>query len=403
LKIKSKISKELVIYLSSYEKKSLLRFLLIYLISIYSFILVLAYMFYTIEIKNLHESYGLKIRSFASHIAHQIITSHMMDDEMLSLCLKEKSTNECFKNSENYKISLYGMGEKPLHVGFFDEVDFTQNFYFKDDNLFYIDESSQLHLGVKYVVVKKEGVSHERETLTKEALLYALLGLIFATLLGYVLAKLFLKPIKAEIETLDNFIKDSTHELNTPITAILMSIETLKDIDPKKKKRIELSGKRIASLYGNMSYMLLHDKQSELKQEVELKALIEERMEYFSDLAQSKGLHISLALSEKSLHVNEESMIKLIDNLLSNAIKYNDINGSIEIMLTQEFLSVKDSGVGIPQSKIKEITKRYKRANSDKGGFGIGLDIVSTICKTNGFRLEISSQEGEGSTFSIFF
>jgi len=178
---------------------------------------------------------------------------------------------------------------------------------------------------------------------------------------------------------------------------------------PVTADRIDISGADlkngiyIASLYGNMSYMLLHDKQSELKQEVELKALIEERMEYFSDLAQSKGLHISLALSEKSLHVNEESMIKLIDNLLSNAIKYNDINGSIEIMLTQEFLSVKDSGVGIPQSKIKEITKRYKRANSDKGGFGIGLDIVSTICKTNGFRLEISSQEGEGSTFSIFF
>lgn len=377
--------------------------MLIYLISIYSFILVLAYMFYTIEMKNLHENYGLKIRSFASSIAHQIITSHMMDDEHLTQCLAQKSTNECFKNTENYKISLYDARENSLHVGFLDKVDFTQNFYFESDNLFYIDESSQLHLGVKYVVVKKEGVGRDSEVLAKEALFYALLGLVFATLLGFVLAKLFLKPIKDEITTLDNFIKDSTHELNTPITAILMSIETLKDIDPKKKKRIELSGKRIASLYGNMSYMLLHDKQSELKQEVELKVLIEERMEYFSDLAQSKGLHVSLDLSEKSLHVNEESMIKLIDNLLSNAIKYNDVNGSITVVLTKEFLKLTDSGIGIPQAKIKEITKRYKRANSDKGGFGIGLDIVSTICKANGFRLEISSKEGEGSTFSIFF
>ena len=360
-------------------------------------------MFYTIEMKNLHENYGLKIRSFASHSAHQIITSHMMDDDMLSLCLKEKSTNECFENNENYKISLYDAKENPLHVGFDDKIDFTQTFYFKDDNLFYIDESSQLHLGIKYVVVKKEGVSYDSEALVKEVLFYALLGLIFATLLGYVLAKLFLKPIKAEIETLDNFIKDSTHELNTPITAILMSIETLKDIDPKKKKRIELSGKRIASLYGNMSYMLLHDKQSELKQEVELKSLIEERMEYFSDLAKSKGLHVKLDLVEKSLHVNEESMIKLIDNLLSNAIKYNDFHGSINVILTKECLSVKDSGIGIPQAKIKEITKRYKRANSDKGGFGIGLDIVNTICQSNKFRLEIESVEHESSTFSIYF
>lgn len=360
-------------------------------------------MFYTIEIKNLHENYGLKIRSFASQIAHQIITSHMMDDEHLTQCLAQKSTNECFKNNENYKISLYDARENPLHVGFPDKVDFTQNFYFEGDNLFYSDESAQLHLGVAYIVVKKEGVGHDSDALIKEVLVYVLFSLIFATLLGYVLAKLFLKPIKDEITTLDNFIKDSTHELNTPITAILMSIETLKDIDPKKKKRIELSGKRIASLYANMSYMLLHDKQQELKQEVNLKVLIEGRMEYFSDLAKNKGLHVSLTLSEKSLHVNEESMIKLIDNLLSNAIKYNDINGLIEVILTQAYLSVKDSGIGIPQAKIKEITKRYKRANSDKGGFGIGLDIVSTICRANGFRLEISSKEGKGSTFSIFF
>ena len=380
-----------------------MRFLLIYLISIYAFILVLAYMFYTIEMKNLHENYGLKIRSFASSIAHQIITSHMMDDERLTQCLAQKSPNECFQNHENYKISLYGVSKNPLHVGFLDKVDFTQNFYFEGDNLFYIDESSQLHLGVKYIVVKKEGIKQNKETLAKEVLMYVFFGLMFATLLGFVLAKLFLKPIKDEIETLDNFIKDSTHELNTPITAILMSIETLGDIDPKKKKRIELSGKRIASLYGNMSYMLLHDKQNELKQEVDVKALVEQRMDYFYDLAMSQGLHVSLDLAEKSLHVNKESMIKLIDNLLSNAIKYNKIEGTIELRLTQEYLSVSDKGIGIEEGKIKEILGRYKRANSDKGGFGIGLDIVGTICKSNHFKLEIKSILGESTVFKIYF
>lgn len=377
--------------------------MLIYLISIYSFIFVLAYMFYTIEIKNLHENYGLKIRAFASSVAHYIVTSHMMEDERLSQCLKQNGPNVCFENKDNYKVSLYGVGEKPLHVGFQEDVDFSQKFYFSGDDLFYIDESSQLHLGVAYVVVKKEGVYHERNALVKEVLLYVFFSLAFATLLGYVLAKLFLKPIKTEIETLDNFIKDSTHELNTPITAILMSIETLKNIDPKKKKRIELSGKRIASLYANLSYMLLHDKDNEHKSEVDVRALIEERMDYFADLAQSKSLHVNLHLAQKSLHVNTESMVKLIDNLFSNAIKYNKLGGTIEVILSSEFLSVKDSGIGIAPEKIPQITKRYKRANSDKGGFGIGLDIVNTICKTNGFRLEISSKEGEGSEFKVWF
>lgn len=360
-------------------------------------------MFYTIEMKNLQENYGLKIRAFASQISHQIITSHMMDDERLSQCLAKKSTNECFENSENYKISLYDVNGELLYGGFKDVVDFSQTFYFEGDNLFYIDESSQLHLGVKYIVVKKENVHYDRETLAKEVLLYALMGLIFATLLGYVLAKLFLKPIKTEIKNLDTFIKDSTHELNTPITAILMSIETLKDIDPKKKKRIELSGKRIASLYGNMSYMLLHDKQNEAKKEVDVKGLIEQRMDYFYDLACSKGLHVKLDLNEKSLHVNEESMVKLIDNLLSNAIKYNVMGGFIDVVLTKDFLSVKEGGIGIEKGKIKEILGRYKRANTDKGGFGIGLDIVNTICQSNKFRLEIASVEHQGSTFIVYF
>ena len=360
-------------------------------------------MFYTIEMKNFHESYGLKIRAFASQVSHQIVTAHMMDDEHLPQCLAQKSPNECFPNSENFKTSLYGVGEKPLHVGFVEAVDFSKKFYFQGDSVFYIDESSQLHLGVKHVVIKKEGVLFEQRKLTKEVLLYTLLSLLFATFLGYILAKLFLKPIKAEIAHLDTFIKDSTHELNTPITAILMSIETLKDIDPKKKKRIELSGKRIASLYGNMSYMLLHDKRNALKQELELKALIEQRMDYFYDLAMSKALHVELILEEKALHVNEESMIKLIDNLLSNAIKYNKINGNIKVVLTQEYLSVSDNGIGIEKSKIKEILIRYKRANSDKGGFGIGLDIVNTICKDNHFNLEIESKLNEGSTFRVCF
>jgi two-component system OmpR family sensor kinase len=174
-------------------------------------------------------------------------------------------------------------------------------------------------------------------------------------------------------------------------------------VDEKKRKRIELSDKRIATLYGNLSFMLLHDKQNEEKNDVDVKKLIEERVEYFADLMASKRIELSLKLEEKTLHINEESLIKLIDNLLSNAIKYNRLGGTIEVLLDFEKLSIKDNGIGIESSKLGDITKRYKRANSDKGGFGIGLDIVNTICKTNGFRLEINSIENEGSTFSIYF
>lgn len=393
----------MVIALSTYEKRSLARFLLIYLGSIYAFICLLAWMFYTIEIKNLHENYALKMRATASSIAHKIVTAHMMEDDTLQKCLKKKPAEQCFGLEKEYQLGLFGEGNIPLHVSFPEPVDFTKTFYLENNSFYALDESSQKHLGIHTIVLKHTHSSSMIHSLRLQTVFYLFLSLAFATILGYVLAKQFLKPIQEEINHLDTFIKDSTHELNTPITAILMSIGTLKNVDEKKLKRIELSAKRIATLYSNLSYMLLHDKQNEEKSDVNVKKLIEERIEYFTDLMASKRIDMTLNLREKSLHVNEESLTKLIDNLLSNAIKYNRLNGSIEVTLDFEKLSVKDSGIGIESSKLGDITKRYKRANSDKGGFGIGLDIVNTICKTNDFRLVINSVENEGSTFSIFF
>ena len=389
--------------LSHYEKRSLIRFLLIYLCSIYMFIFVLAGMFYTIEKKNIFEQHSLKLGALASSLSHQVITSHMMHDDALKHCMSDKPIKACFDNIEDYEVAFFDANKKPLYASFEDSVDFSRKFYEANKDFFYVDDSVQGHLGIAYIVLKKPQSSRLIQALQKEIALYLLLSLSFATLLGFILAKLFLQPIRTEIETLNTFIKDSTHELNTPITAILMSIQTLKEVDEKKKKRIELSAKRIATLYGNLSYMLLHDKQNEAKSDVNVKKLVEERLDYFADLIMSKKINVTLQLEEKVLKIHEESLIKLIDNLLSNAIKYNNVNGMIQVLLTHEKLSISDNGIGIEASKINDITKRYKRANSDKGGFGIGLDIVNTICKQYGFRLEITSKEHVGSTFNIYF
>ena len=389
--------------LSHYEKRSLIRFLLIYLCSIYMFIFILAGMFYTIEKKNIFEQHSLKLGALASSLSHQIITSHMMHDDALKHCMSDNPIKACFDNIEDYEVAFFDANKKPLYASFEDSVDFSRKFYEANKDFFYVDNSVQGHLGIAYIVLKKPQSSRLIQALQKEIALYLLLSLSFATLLGFILAKLFLQPIRTEIETLNTFIKDSTHELNTPITAILMSIQTLKEVDEKKKKRIELSAKRIATLYGNLSYMLLHDKQNEAKSDVNVKKLVEERLDYFADLIMSKKINVTLQLEEKVLKIHEESLIKLIDNLLSNAIKYNNVNGMIQVLLTHEKLSISDNGIGIEASKINDITKRYKRANSDKGGFGIGLDIVNTICKQYGFRLEITSKEHVGSTFNIYF
>ncbi len=369
----------------------------------YAFIFILAGMFYTIEKRNIYETHSLKLSTLAASIAHKIITAHMMDDDALKTCFTQASAEECFNLEKEYQIALFDAHQKSLHVSFSDDVNFEKKFYRQDDSFFFVDDSAQHHLGVQYVVLKEPHISRFINALRQEVLLYLFLSLVFATLLGLVLARLFLKPIREQIETLNLFIKDSTHELNTPITAILMSVQTLKDVDEKKRNRIEQSAKRIATLYGNLSYILLHDKQNEEKSDLNVKKLIAERIDYFADLMAIKRIDLTLDLGEKMLHVNPESFTKLIDNLISNAIKYNKVEGNITITLDEQKLSVSDTGIGIPSEKIGIITERYKRANSDRGGFGIGLDIVNTVCKTNGFKLVIDSKLNVGSCFSIYF
>ena len=97
------------------------------------------------------------------------------------------------------------------------------------------------------------------------------------------------------------------------------------------------------------------------------------------------------------------SASRLIDNLLSNAIKYSDVGDSIFITLQENVLKVKDTGIGIDKKVQDDIFTRYHRANEERGGFGIGLNIVLSICKQYNIKLALESKKGEGSTFILTF
>ncbi len=101
--------------------------------------------------------------------------------------------------------------------------------------------------------------------------------------------------------------------------------------------------------------------------------------------------------------MNERSAYRLIDNLLSNAIKYSDVGDTISITLKENVLKVKDTGIGIDEEMQEDIFKRYHRANEERGGFGIGLNIVLSICKEYKIKLDLDSQKGKGSTFILTF
>jgi len=164
----------------------------------------------------------------------------------------------------------------------------------------------------------------------------------------------------------------------------------------KKIKRIDIGARTVSNLYQDLTYLTLSHKIISNDEDVSLKEIIQERVEYFSLFSDSKKLKVSFTCKEdKLLHIDRKKITKLIDNLFSNAIKYNKINGSIDIVLQAQYLEVKDSGRGIKKEKIEDMFKRYARADTSVGGFGIGLSIVGMIADEYSLHVSITSEEKE--------
>ena len=238
--------------------------------------------------------------------------------------------------------------------------------------------------------------------------------LIFGTLLfaalslvGFYLSRLFLRPMKEAIKLLDDFIKDTTHELNTPVSAIVSNIEMIRTdgLDTKtatKINRIAIAARTISTIYDDLTYLVLNHNLAVRNEPVDLHGLITERLEYFQTRYAQKRLEVRYrGEAEVWLTIDRTKAARLIDNLLSNAIKYNRIGGSIEIECREGMLRISDTGKGIPESKLQRVFERYQRADESVGGFGIGLSIVAMIAREYGLAIDIDSKEGVGTTITL--
>ena len=238
----------------------------------------------------------------------------------------------------------------------------------------------------------------KRDILIKSIIGFLLSYLVLA-ILGYYLIKLLLKPIKEARKQLDNFIKDTTHELNTPITALLMCANESSLKNPKNLERILVSAKRVSELYKDLTYIFLEDKNSKVLEELNLKELIDEQLSYFYLLANKKQIKIECKLDDTKVIMDREDFKRLFSNLISNTIKYNKKGGAVKIGLKSKTLTIEDTGIGIDREKINNIFERYYRATTNSGGFGIGLSIVKDICNKYNIKLKVESVKDKGTKF----
>ena len=372
-------SKEKVIVLTSYERKSLFSFLAVYLVSVFILLAIIGFLFFENNRASMQNAMKFEMMYQARMLSSTIVMRAMeneakgvMDRQTLEKFLKD--LKHC-----RFQVGYYDDHKKPIYSEIDDTVGMDNEFYIKERSCFTVTEDKSSHLGVRYIVLKENELYNTLQKLRIKIISYLVFSYILMGIVGYFLGRLFLRPVREQIESLDNFISDTTHELNTPISAILMTIQSLKGVEPKKLKRLEASAKRLSVMYSSLTYRI--EGKVEPPDLLSFDQIIEERVEYVKELIDSKSLNITLDLEPTEVYMPNTSSYRLIDNLLSNAIKYSDLGDSIFITLKDTVLKVQDTGIGIEKKVQDDIFSLYHRENDERGGFGMGLNIVLSICK----------------------
>jgi two-component system phosphate regulon sensor histidine kinase PhoR len=227
----------------------------------------------------------------------------------------------------------------------------------------------------------------------------------------------------SEIEDLrhiaDEFLTNASHEIKTPLTAIKGFVETLKEEGLENKeealKFIGIVDEQVTRLEETLNGILLLSRLKrrandleDLLEEVDLRELIMDVLEDRQPFAREKGVDLKLE-GEGRLLVEfiPGLMRQALLNLLDNAIKFSPPGVLVEVGYSMgEGISiwVKDQGPGIGAEERERIFDRFYKGRSKEAqkGTGLGLAIAKAIVELHGGRIELKSQEGKGSTFTIW-
>lgn len=223
------------------------------------------------------------------------------------------------------------------------------------------------------------------------------------------------------------FTANVSHELKTPLTSISGFAEILKNGGTDEKTTKDFAGtiyeesQRMISLVNDIIKLSkLDEKSISLEKEpIELLGLSKEIAKILSASAKAKNIKLDVHGDSGKIMGVQPVIYEMIYNLIDNAIKYNVQNGTVEVTVKEEnpekghtfgnktVISVRDTGIGIPKNEQDRVFERFYRIDKSRskelGGTGLGLSIVKHAAKFHDATINLSSKEGEGSTFTITF
>ena len=374
-------------------KKSFYSFLSLYLISSFIFLALAAYWFFTSQVSMEMNNNFYRMTQIADKVSSNIIQAHMMN---------KSYTLESFPHA---KVAILDDKKHIMQGDYTKQIDFSKDFYMFDESFTLVSTRANGHLNVAYVIVQSNQCNKNVMALKNRVAYTVIFTALFIIVIAVFLSYMFLKPIKEKMEEIEQFVKDTTHELNTPITALMMSTSRLKskkEYDEKITQNISISTKQLYEIYSSLSF-LSFDNQKEQAELLHFDRTVATSVAYFSELLERKKINIEVNLEPCELDIAPTKAKMLINNLLSNSIKYSKPNTKITLTLTQKHFSIKDEGIGIAKDKLDEIFIRFVRANSYAGGFGVGLHIVQNIVSEYNYTIDIDSQEDVGTIVTLNF
>lgn len=213
-----------------------------------------------------------------------------------------------------------------------------------------------------------------------------------------------------------DFVANVSHELRTPLTVIHGYLDMLDPTDFPEWTPIlaemQRQSQRMTQLVEDLLTLSRLEAQDSLPDESVAMAPMLATLKREAE-ALSHHRHTLVVVDEAGCDLwgSNKELHSAFSNLVSNAVRYTPVGGTITLRFAREadgaVLSVRDTGYGIPQSHLPRITERFYRVSTSRsresGGTGLGLSIVKHVLNLHQARLEIASEVGQGSTFSIHF
>ena len=212
------------------------------------------------------------------------------------------------------------------------------------------------------------------------------------------------------------FTANASHELKTPLTSILGYAEMIEnnmvkteDV-PRIASKIHNESKRMLMLTEDIMKLAELDEvrfEEVAKDSVDLLAVAQECDSSLEPINASKKIVMEVKGIATKIQGNRRLLFEMIYNLMDNAIRYNREGGSVLVLVDEKSISVRDTGIGIPEKSQERIFERFyrvdKSGSKETGGTGLGLAIVKHVAETHYAKVILDSKENKGTEIRIQF